>query len=140
MFQRTYKVQGEDVNDFMVMQNRAYLKYASKIVETFLFVNGFTRLKMNKLQVGLQNSNDQITRQKNLLFTQGFSVKITFDTLSFCQQKMTVTVAFFNQKEELCATVIRDLFWFDYKSWQAITPPKNLTEFFTNKEILEQAS
>ena len=140
MFQRTYSVKGQDVNDFMVMQNAAYLNYTSKILETFLFVKGFTKLKMNNLQVGLQNSNDQVKHFKSLLFTQQFSVKIEFNSLSFCHQKMNVIVHFFNEKQELCATVIRDLHWFDYNSWQAITPPKTITKYFSNTEALEQAS
>jgi acyl-CoA thioesterase FadM len=48
MFQRNYKVKGEDVNDFMVMQNAAFLKYSSKLLDTFLHENGFTGHKLNK--------------------------------------------------------------------------------------------
>lgn len=140
MFQRNYTVKGEDVNDFMVMQNAAYLHYTSKILETFLFVKGFTKLKMNNLQVGLQNTKDEVKHFKNLLFTQQFSVKIEFNSLSFCLQKMNVIVHFYNQKEELCATVVRDLHWFDYNSWQAIVPPKSIIKYFSTEEILEQAS
>ncbi|QNM86942.1 thioesterase family protein [Polaribacter pectinis] len=130
MFQRIYKVNGEDVNDFMVMQNAAYLNYSSKLVETFLFVNGFTKLKMNALKVGLQKNNDQIKQYKQLLFTEIFSVKLEFKNLGFCQHKMNIAIHFFNEKEELCATVIREVYWFDYTSWQTISPPKTIAKYF----------
>ena len=97
MFQRNYKVKGEDVNDFMVMQNSAYLKYASIVMETFLFVNGFTKLKMNNLKVGLQKNNDQIIQQKQLLFTQPFITKLELKSLGVCEQKMSIAVHFFNE-------------------------------------------
>ncbi|ARV14930.1 hypothetical protein BTO07_07115 [Polaribacter sp. SA4-12] len=134
MFKRKYTVKGEDVNDFMVMQNAAYLKYASKIVETFLFVNGFTSLKMNKSKVGLQKSNDQIKHLKNLMFTKPFSVELVCKEIGLCQQKMSVEVYFYNEKEELSTKVIRELFWFDYTTWQALTPPKVIAKHFLQQE------
>ncbi|MFK8061242.1 MAG: thioesterase family protein [Polaribacter sp.] len=131
MFQRTYTVKGEDVNDFMVMQNTAYLKYASKLVETFLFVKGFSKLKMNTLKVGLQKKNDTIKQHHNLMFTQSFSVELKFKELGFCEQKMQIEVLFYNHKKELSALITRELFWFDYNSWQNIKPPKIICNHFT---------
>lgn len=130
MFQRDYKVKGEDVNDFMVMQNAAYLNYSSKLLETFLFVKGFTKLKMNTLKVGLQKKNDKITQFKPLLFTQTFSVDLEFESIAFSNQKMNVSIHFYNDKKELCTTITRELFWFDYTSWETITPPKTITKYF----------
>jgi acyl-CoA thioesterase FadM len=127
-------VNGEDVNDFMVMQNTAYLNYSSKIVETFLFVNGYAKLKMNTLKVGLQKKNDQIKQYNQLLFTQTFSVELEFKNLGFCEQKMNISVHFFNQNKELCATVNREIYWFDYASWETIAPPKTIAKFFSQKE------
>ena len=138
MFQRTYKVNGEDVNDFMVMQNVAYLNYSSKLVETFLFVKGFTKLKMNTLKVGLQKNNDQIKQYQQLLFTQFFSVKLEFKNLGFCEQKMNIAIHFFNQKEELCATVNREIYWFDYTSWETVSPPKTIAKYFLQDEELRR--
>ena len=138
MFQRIYTVKGDDVNDFMVMQNAAYLKYASKIVETFLFVKGFTSLKMNDLKVGLQKSNDQIINKQNLMFTQAFSVKLQFKEMGFCAQKMNVAIHFYNEKDEICTTVIRELLWFDYTSWQVIMPPKSISKYFSKTEGLKR--
>ncbi|WP_435415687.1 thioesterase family protein [Polaribacter aestuariivivens] len=140
MFQRNYKVKGEDVNDFMVMQNSAYLKYASIVMETFLFVNGFTKLKMNNLKVGLQKNNDQIIQQKQLLFTQPFITKLELKSLGVCEQKMSIAVHFFNEKEELCTTVYREIYWFDYTSWEVITPPKTIAKYFIEKQKLGKVS
>ena len=130
MFQRNYKVKGEDVNDFMVMQNAAYLNYSSKILETFLFVKGFTKLKMNDLQVGLQKQNDSIEQYKPLLFTQPFSVNLSFESIAFSNYKMKVSIFFYNAKNELCTTITRELFWFDYSLWEAVSPPKTISKYF----------
>ncbi|MBU3012107.1 thioesterase family protein [Polaribacter vadi] len=138
MFQRNYKVNGKDVNDFMVMQNAAYLSYSSKLLETFLFVKGFTRLKMNALKVGLQKKNDKIIQYKPLLFTQSFSVDLEFKSIAFSNQKMNVCIHFYNDKKELCTTITRELFWFDYTSWQTISPPKTIIKYFVeDKEFRE---
>ena len=134
MFTRTYTVKGEDVNDFMVMQNAAYLKYASKIVDTFLFVKGFTNLKMNTLKVGIQKNNDQIKHYAHLMFTQPFTVQLEFKELGLCEQKMKVAIHFCNDKNKVLSSVERELFWFDYTSWQTIVPPKAISKYFSQKE------
>lgn len=135
MFQRNYKVKGEDVNDFMVMQNAAYLNYSSKLLETFLFVKGFTKLKMNTLNVGLQKKNDQIIQHKPLLFTQFFSVDLEFISITFSNQKMNVSIHFYNDKKELCTTITRELFWFDYAAWETISPPKTIIKYFVEENL-----
>lgn len=134
MFQRNYTVKGNDVNDFMVMQNAAYLHYSSKLLETFLFVKGFTKLKMNTLKVGLQKKNDKITQYKPLLFTQSFLVELEFKNILFTNNKMNVVIHFYNQENELCTTITRELFWFDYSSWKTISPPKTISKYFLEKE------
>ncbi|MEE9407951.1 MAG: thioesterase family protein [Polaribacter sp.] len=138
MFQRIYKVNGEDVNDFMVMQNAAYLSYSSKLVETFLFVNGFTKLKMNTLKVGIQKNNDQIIQHQQLFFTQDFSVKLEFKNIGFCAQKMNIAIHFYNEKQELCATVVREIYWFDYSSWQTVSPPKSIAKYFLQEDVFSR--
>lgn len=134
MFQRNYKVKGEDVNDFMVMQNAAYLKYTSVILETFLFSKGLSKLKMNSLKVGLQKKNDVIFQHKPLFFTQAFSLNLEFNEIVFTNQKMNVSLHFYNNKKELCTTITRELFWFDYTSWETISPPKTIIKYFASKE------
>lgn len=131
MFQRSYKVKGKDVNDFMVMQNASYLYYSSKIVETFLFVKGFTKLKMNSLKVGLQNNSDQIVLYKPLFFTQRFYIDLEFKNIVYSNQKMSISIHFYNENNELCATIIRAFFWFDYTTWHAVAPPKKIANYFT---------
>ncbi|PQJ78360.1 thioesterase family protein [Polaribacter porphyrae] len=140
MFQREYTVQGTDVNDFMVMQSDAYLKYASKIVETFLFVKGYTKLKMNTLKVGLQKQSDQLNQNKPLLFTQKFTMLLEFKNIDYTLQKMTILVSFYNSKNEPVASLQREFSWFDYSSWQVITPPKVITKYFKQETILNKAS
>ena len=60
MFIRTFKVKGEDVNDFMIMQNFAYLSYSSKLLEVYLLEKGYSQLKLNSLKIGWQKSNDRL--------------------------------------------------------------------------------
>ncbi|WP_288955895.1 thioesterase family protein [uncultured Polaribacter sp.] len=140
MFQRTYTVKGEDVNDFMVMENAAYLKYTSKLVETFLFVNHFTKLKMNSLKVGLQKKNDQIQQYKYLMFTQPFLVELNCKELGLCDQKMKVEISFYNQQKELCALVTRELFWFDYTKWETVIAPKTIRRHFIEEKTYKKVS
>jgi acyl-CoA thioesterase FadM len=134
MFQRNYTVKGADVNDFMVMQNHAYLKYSSILLETFLFVKGYPKLKMNTLKVGLQKKNDQILQYKPLFFTQAFTVELEFKDILFANQKMNVAIHFYNKEKELCTTITRELFWFDYSSGQTITPPKTIAKYFLSEK------
>lgn len=72
MFQRKYQVKGEDVNDVMLMQNHAYVKYGSKIIEIFLLDIGYSKQKLQKLNVFWQKENEQLLKFDNLFFTQFF--------------------------------------------------------------------
>lgn len=130
MFKRIYRVKGEDVNDFMVMQNASYLCYSSKLVDAFLFEKGFTKLKMNSLKVGFQKSNDQVKHYRDLMFTESFSVDLKCKVLDFCKSKMNIEVHFYNKQKQLCTIVSRELLWFDYVSWQTITPSKKISKYF----------
>ncbi len=131
MFQRIYTVKGNDVNDFMVMQNAAYLHYASLIFDVFLLEKGFSKDKMNKQKVGLDKKKDQLFLNKHLMFTKEFTIKLEFLDLLFTNQKMNIAVHFYNEKQELCATVQRELFWFCYDSWQSVCPPKTISKYFS---------
>lgn len=137
MFTRNYSVKGEDVNDFMVMQNNAYLKYTTKLVDTFLHTNRFTKLKMNNLKVGLQNNNDRLQQYKPLLFTEAFSVALHCKLLCNSSKKMNIEIYFYNKKEELCALVSREISWFNYENWQVETPPKTIRNYFNGGILLE---
>jgi acyl-CoA thioesterase FadM len=130
MFIREYKVKGEDVNDFMVMQNEAYLKYTSKILETFLYVKGYTKLKMNSLKIGLQNRNSKLKQFDNLFFTQNFTIVLEFRKIDTILQKMEIVLNFYNKENSLITTIERDFFWFDYNILEVIAPPKVISKHF----------
>tara|TARA_R110002049_G_scaffold107950_4_gene255867 strand:+ start:13850 stop:14272 length:423 start_codon:yes stop_codon:yes gene_type:complete len=138
MFKRNYTVKGEDVNDFMVMQNAAFLTYASKLFDVFLFVNGFTKLKMNSLKLGVKKGNDSVLHYNHLMFTQPFSIVLDFKELGSCKKKMIIEIHFYNKQNELVATIIRELFWFNYKSWETIIPPKTISKYFFNSKEYKQ--
>ena len=129
MFVRNYRVKGEDVNDFMVMQNFAYLSYSSKIIEAYLLENGFSQLKLNSLQIGWQKSNDQVRNKKNLMFAQNFSVRLNFG-LNNGKDGIETYVDFYNEKSELMATVFTNLHWIDYEQWECIHLPQKLSHLF----------
>ncbi|MFD2566060.1 thioesterase family protein [Pseudotenacibaculum haliotis] len=139
MFIRNYKVKGEDVNDFMVMQNFAYLSYSSKLIEVYLFEKGFPRLKLNSLKIGWQKSNDQLINHKHLMFTEPFSAHLHFDRMLESEEKIKVYIDFYSKDQELCATLETELHWFDYNTWKFITPPKNLAQHFLKQDQLRRA-
>ena len=138
MFVRNYKVKGEDVNDFMVMQNFAYLSYSSKLIEAYLLENGFSQMKLNTLKIGWQKSNDQLRNKKPLMFTQNFSVRLNFET-NLSNRTVKTYVDFYNHRGELTATLTTDLDWINYENWEHITIPHNMMHLFTQKVALKRA-
>ena len=111
MFQRNYKVKGADVNDFMVMQNAAYLNYSSKLLETFLFVKGFTKIKMNALKVGLQNcsqhNNGAYTGEISASQIKEFDFE--GESLLYCLVGHSERRAYFNETSEVLAEKVNRL-------------------------------
>lgn len=140
MFIRNYTVKGEDVNDFMVMQNFAYLKYTSKLIEVFLLDNGFSKMKLNDLKIGWQKNNDQLKNAKKLMFMQTFSAVLEFDTSGDYGDHTYVTVRFYNAENELCSMVNTELHWVNYTNWEVISPPKRIMKYFTNQIEHRRAS
>jgi acyl-CoA thioesterase FadM len=139
MFKRNFTVKGEDVNDFMVMQNFAYLKYTSKMIEVFLLEKGFSTIKLNDLKIGWQKRNDQLKNNKKLMFTQAFDIELTFDIVAELDDKMYVSVHFYNSNNELCSTVTTELFWIDYTNWEVILPPKKIAQHFYSAQTYRRA-
>lgn len=129
MFVRNYKVRGEDVNDFMVMQNFAYLSYASRLIEAYLMENGFSQMKLNSLKIGWQKSNDQLKNKKHLMFTQNFSARLNFGA-NHQEDGIETYIDFYNDKQELVATIFTELYWIDYSNWQCIPSPQKLQHLF----------
>lgn len=138
MFIRNYRVKGEDVNDFMVMQNFAYLSYSSRLIETYFMENGFPQMKLNSLKIGWQKSNDQLQNKKPLMFTQNFSVRLNFDTDTNTEYIKTF-IDFYNERNELTATLTTDLSWMNYDNWEQIKAPQNMMHLFTPKTSLRKA-
>ncbi|MBL4605398.1 MAG: hypothetical protein JKY02_07010 [Flavobacteriaceae bacterium] len=139
MFIRTYKVKGEDVNDFMVMQNFAYLTYSSKLLGVYLLEKGYSQVMLNSLKIGWQKNNDRLVNKKRLMFTESFSIHLNFSETSMKENKMTVLVDFYNAKNELCATLITELQWFDYNAWEIISPPKKIAQHFLSQKEFRRA-
>lgn len=140
MFIKNFKVKGTDVNDFMVMENTAFLRYSSKIIEIFLMENGYSKLKLNTQKIGWQNRNDSLTNKKRLMFTETFSAQLLIDNISTSENyKSIVVIDFYNNKNELSATLTTELFWFDYATWQPISTPKRISNFFVESKQMREA-
>lgn len=140
MFERKYTVKGEDVNDFMVMQNFAYLKYTSKLIEIFLLEKGFSQPKLNDLKIGWQKSNDQLKNWEKLMFMESFLAIMEFDTSIISEERTRIIVRFYNSKNELCSTVQTELHWVNYNNWEMIHPPKGIMKYFSNEIQHRRAS
>lgn len=130
MFRRAYKVKGEDVNDFMVMQNFAYHSYVSCLLKTFLFEKGYSKHKLDRLRIGFDKSREELIHRKHLMFTQVFFVDLEFFSSTSNTQKISVKNRFFNAKNELCVTAITELYWMDYNCGEISTPPQNISKHF----------
>lgn len=129
MFRRTYKVKGEDVNDFMVMQNFAYSFYTNRLFESFLFEMGYSKQKLAALKIDAKISNKKIIHQKHLMFPQSFFVSLDISYNANKKEKMNITNRFFNTKNKLCTIITKELHWFDYKR-EIISPPKKMMDYF----------
>ena len=140
MYQRTYRVKGEDVNDFMIMQNSAFLKYASQLLETFLFENGFTKKKLNAEKIGFDFKYDHLSNYKSLIFTNQFKINLLFKSLEKNNHKMNVDFHFYNDNNELVVKLERTLFWFDYETLKNILPPLKIQSYFKTNDFFKRAS
>lgn len=138
MFARNYKVRGEDVNDFMVMQNYAYLSCASRLIETYLLENGFSQMKLNALKIGWQKSNDQLKNKKHLMFTQNFTARLNFGA-NREEDGIETFIDFYNDQQELVATIVTELYWIDYDQWECIPLPLRLRHLFVMPSTYQYA-
>lgn len=129
MLRRAYKVKGEDVDDFMVMQDFAYQSYTSSIVDAFLFQKGYSKCKLTDQKIGLRKCCKELIHLKNLMFTQPFFLNLEYlDTIDN-KQTMNFRSRFFNGKNELCAMVTLQLFLSNYIKKTIITPVEITTHF-----------
>ena len=127
MIYNDYVVTGEDVNDDMEMQNSAYQSYTLRLVYRFLFHNGFSKVKLNALHLGLQEKNNVLICYKKLMFTEHFFVEMEH----FCiDDKINMKSYFFNSKNECCAEVTKEVEWFDHIRNEVVSTPKNILKHF----------
>lgn len=138
MIKRNYKVKGDDVNDFMVMQNCAFLHYSSKMITLFLSELGISTSYLNSNAIGWLKENDQILNYKKLMFSQEFSVCLQLQS-GIKKTCMHLTVEFYNSEMDLAAKVASDLSWIDYKTWSLTSPPNKLLPFLNFERNLRKA-
>ena len=119
MFRKKFKVTGEDVDDFMVMENTAYHHYASSILNSFLFEKGYSKQKIELQNVELKASKESFSLQKHLMFTQEFFVNLELSGLDGSEQKLNIKNRFFNANNELCATMTAKLHW-THDTWSRV--------------------
>ena len=130
MICKNYVVTGEDVNDSMVMESAAYISYSVRLMYHFLFYNGFSKEKLNTLNLGLHEGNHELICYKDLMFTQHFFVELKHFSID---DKITIKSSFFNSKNECCAEVTKEVEWFDPIRREVIETPKQiLMHFYQN--------
>jgi hypothetical protein len=130
MICKNYVVTGEDVNDFMVMESAAYISYSVRLLYHFLFYNGFSKEKLNTLNLDLHEGDHELICYKDLMFTQHFFVELKH---FYIDDKIRIKSSFFNSKNECCAEVTKEVEWFDPIRRQVIETPKQiLLHFYPN--------
>jgi len=92
-----------------------------------LFDNGFSKVKLNSLHLGLQVENHELVCYKNLMFTEPFFIKIENCRID---DKIKIKSCFFNSKNECCAEVTKEVEWFDHIRSQVIVTPKKILRHF----------
>ncbi len=130
MFRKIYKVKGEDVNDYMVMQNTAYHKYTSSVFETFLFEIGYSKQKLSTLNIGVQICKEELVHHKRLMFMQNFFLYLELQNSDNNEREIHIRSRFFNVHNELCTISFTKFYWFDYYSQQITTTPKKMIKHF----------
>ncbi|MEM0578663.1 thioesterase family protein [Flavobacterium polysaccharolyticum] len=132
MFGKNYVVTGDDVNDFMVMENDAYFSYTLRLLYVFLFNNGFSKEKLNALHLGFKEGNHRLTCYKNLMFTQPFYIEMNH---CYIDDKIMIKSRFFNLKKECCAEVTKEVEWFDYARREVIPTPRKIMKHFNQNAV-----
>lgn len=127
MIRKNYVVKGEDVDDYMAMENEAYLSYSLRLLYHFLFEKGYSREKLNTLKLGLKEGNHALTSYKNLMFTEQFSVEMYY---FYTNEKLNIKSSFFNAKNELCTDLTLEVNCFDYNLGEVIAVPQQIMKHF----------
>lgn len=127
MICKNYVVSGEDVNNFMVMEDTAYICYTVRLLYRFLYENGFSKEKFNALHLGFQEGNHELVCYKALMFTEPFSIEMKHCKIG---DKINVKSCFFNSKKECCAETSIEIQWFDYINREVIAAPAQIVRYF----------
>jgi len=130
MFYKQYKVKGEDVNDFMVMENCSYLYYSDDIKKAFLSESGMAQKELIKKGIKLLDKKTEITYRNHLMFTQEFKVYYKISFVNSDYSKMVSTHYFYNANKILCTTIHSEVVWFDFVNEKEIMPPNRFLEVF----------
>ncbi|WP_289661115.1 hypothetical protein [Flavobacterium panacagri] len=118
---RNYVVTGEDVNDFMVMEDSAYISYTLRLLHHFLFSNGFSKQKLNSMNLDLEGGNHELICYKKLMFTEPFLVELKH---CYVKDKIYLKSCFFNSKNECCTEVTKEVKWLNQTNREIIKTPK----------------
>ncbi|SFE08998.1 thioesterase family protein [Flavobacterium phragmitis] len=132
MICKNYVVTGEDVNDYMVMEDTAYISYTMRLLYHFLFDNGFSKEKLNYMHLGLQEGNHELIFHRKLMFTEHFFVRIKYCNI---EDKINIKSYFFNSKNQCCAEVIKELEWFDSLNKKIIPAPRKIKKHFNSNSL-----
>lgn len=127
MIRKNYVVKGEDVDDYMVMENTSYLSYSFRLLYHFLFQKGYSKEKLNALKLGLKEGNHTLMIYKNLMFTQAFSVEMDY---CYSNGNININSYFFNAQNVICADLILEVNWFDYNRGEIIAVPRQIIQHF----------
>ncbi|MCP2025318.1 hypothetical protein L1276_000458 [Flavobacterium sp. HSC-32F16] len=127
MICKNYVVTGEDVNDFMVMENASYISYTIRLLYHFLFHNGFSKQKLYTLNLDLHEGNHELICHKDLMFTEPFFIELKH---CYIDDKINIKSCFFNFKNECCAEVVKEVEWFDPLRREIIATPKQILKHF----------
>ena len=105
MFHIDYRVKGEDVNDHMAMESRAYHSYSTRHIYNFLFQLGYSRQRLNKLRIIPQEQKSHFELIKPLMFGNSFSIILHVKTYDPYIGSFELKNSFFNSNKELCAII-----------------------------------
>lgn len=107
MFHMDYQVKGEDVNDHMTMEGHAYFSYSLRHIYNFLFQLGYSRQKLNRLKIHLQEQKSHFEMYKPLMFGNNFKIFLSIGE-SNNNATFEVKNRFLNSKNELCAVIVSE--------------------------------
>ena len=113
ILRKKYKVKGEDVDDFMVMNKAAYYSYIRSLVYNLLAEKGISKRSKDLIKIELSRSDGEIIKLQDLMFMQNFFLNLEVVTIPTDKKQIYVKSRFFDTNNELCAMVTSHFYWFD---------------------------